>query len=192
MATTTTPKPKSARSVLVDLERREAEVAELEAKARDLGSESQSARNQIKVLNEERRKLIHREPALVDHRGRPTETIADNAILDVDKKLNACADAADLEAQHLHARQVADRAEQSVRDWTKSRTDALAEALAPMLRQHHTEAQARLDEAAEAVSGYSALARRFEVLTGQRLSAVEHLSGLHRLLKRNGVPQVGA
>jgi hypothetical protein len=194
MATATTQKPKAmpSQSVLTELEQREAAVAELAAAEREAGARARQAAEELKALRDERHRLLTREPGLFDHRGGANVDVENNPVTLVDEAIAKSADVGDLVAQYEHRKRLRSRGEQGVKDWTRARADALAEALAPMLNQQHIEAQARLDEAAEAVATLASLGRRYEVLTGGRLSGLEHLGNLVHLIERNGVPQVTA
>lgn len=191
-ATKTRTTTSATTGVLRDLEQREAAVAALAATEREAGARATQAAEELKALRDERHRLLMKEPGLFDHRGEANGDIEDNPVTLVDAAIAKSANVGDLQAQYEHAKRLSNRGEQGLKDWTRSHADELAEALRPALLQRHIEAQGPLDEATEAVAAYAALGRRFEVVTGQRLSALEHVSNLRLLLKRNAVPEVGA
>ena len=96
MTTATKAKPKSE---LTELERFEARWAKAAEEAKALGREHHTKLTRARELGDQRQRLTHRQPGLVDHHQQPLATINDNPVVQLDRETEALGDLADLRAQ---------------------------------------------------------------------------------------------
>jgi hypothetical protein len=116
-------------SVLDGLKERQQKWDKAQADASALGTEHGTKVKAAQALADERRRLVHRNPVLVDHLGAPVGP--DNPVGEIDKKLAELGDLQDLWAQVQHARKIAESARQSRDDFVVSHYSELLEAKRP-------------------------------------------------------------
>jgi hypothetical protein len=163
-ALTTATKTRPKADALAALAEREQAWADAKGEADRLGSEFDQKFRQAEALGDERRRLIHHEPGLVDHHGNPVAD--DNAAAAIDRQLTALGDLADLHAQADHARKLEERAKQAATDYTCAQLDALLAELQPQAEATATEVARCMAELAEASTAYLNMARRVDGLRG--------------------------
>jgi hypothetical protein len=113
-------------SVLEGLKDREQKWAKAQADASALARDHGAKIRRAQELNDERGRLIHRDPSLVDHLGVPVGP--DNPVGEIDKKIAALGDVEDLWRQVEHARRLEESAKQSWDDFVASHFWELIEA----------------------------------------------------------------
>src|SRR5687768_15244492 len=99
---TTKTQPKT--DILAELAKVEKRWAEAAAEASRLGTEHHTKVTRFRELQDERRRLIYREPGLVDHLGAPLG--ADNPIGKIDQEIARLGDLEDSQAKRQHAEEL--------------------------------------------------------------------------------------
>jgi hypothetical protein len=107
-ATKTPPKAPKARNPLTELDQLEQAWREAETRAGEASSKHAEAFNGHRELADQRRRLAHGDPNLVDHLGNPNPDIENNPIRQLDTEAEKLGDVADLQARKDHARRLAD------------------------------------------------------------------------------------
>jgi hypothetical protein len=128
---TTATRRRTKPDVLAGLKTRNQDWAKAKEAERTAAHEHGGTLARAKALSDERRKLIFREPGLVDHQGQPNPEVKDNRIVAIDRELAELGDLEDLAAKAAHARALERRAEQSWRDFACSHYWELIEASQP-------------------------------------------------------------
>jgi hypothetical protein len=96
------------------------------ADASALGTELATKLRQVQALADERRRLVHRDPTLVDHLGVPVGP--NNPVGKVDQEVEKLGDLQDLAQRAEHARQIERSAQQSWDDYVASHFSELLDA----------------------------------------------------------------
>jgi hypothetical protein len=180
---------------LGELEARELAHAEAKAHASELGSEFGAVSRQLQALHDERRKLVFRDPGLVDHHGQPNPDRKENPVAAVDAKIAELGDVEDLHARMVHARQLEQSAKQAAADFTASHLDELLAAVEPDAESASADVARAMDTLGEAAAAYLNLARRVDGWKGTdrarqhlRVPAIDTASDLVRMAEGYGVP----
>jgi hypothetical protein len=183
---TTATKPKT--DVLAGLAEREEAWADAKAEASQLGSELGLKTRDGEGLVDQRRRLVHHEPGLVDHQGNPNPAVKDNPVAAVDEQLTALGDLVDLRARVEHARALEERAKQSAHDFTASHFDEILGELEPQAEALVGDIVGCMAALADASNAYLNMARRVDGLKGtdrqrqhQRVPAIDTGSDLVNL-----------
>lgn len=188
MATATESKPKlTPATALAEFEKRQKLWDDAEQNVSDLSRELADLLTRTRQLHDERRKLAHRSPDLVNHLGHPVGK-ADNPIREIDKALNALDDLGEAQAKVDHARALANSKKQATADY--------AAAHAPLIRDGRRAQREELTVATNAAiaaardhvaaylnankgeQGFSALAGR----NPREVPGYEHSADLTRIL----------
>jgi hypothetical protein len=140
MATATRTEP----NVRAAFDEREAKYAEARAKASQLGSDFGIKLRRAQELHDERRRLAHKDPALVDHTGAPVSE--DNPVAAFDREIQELGDLEDLNQRAEHARKLEQSAKQSLDDY-------IATHFWELMETFQAEAQAVADSTNEAAKG---------------------------------------
>jgi hypothetical protein len=148
MATATRTKP----NVRAEFDEREAKYAKARAKASELGSDFGIKLRRARELHDERRRLAHKDPSLVDHTGAPVSE--DNPVAAVDREIQELGDLEDLNQRAEHARKLEQSAKQSLDDYTATHFWELMEAF-------EAEARAVADSTNEAAKGLAQELHRY-------------------------------
>ncbi len=151
MTTATKAKPKSE---LTELERFEARWAKAAEEAKALGHEHHTKLTRARELGDQRQRLTHRQPGLVDHHQQPLATINDNPVVQLDRETEALGDLADLGAQVEHARQLERVAKQDVQAYVAEHYTAILEALEAEGDRHAEALNAAIATVAEELERY--------------------------------------
>jgi hypothetical protein len=141
-----------APSVGDGLAEREQKLTEARAKASALATEHDTKMRQAQALADERRRLVYREPGLVDHLSAPLGP--DNPVGEVDKQIAVLGDLQDLALQVEHARQIERSAKQS---WD----DYVAAHYTELLKASREEAEVVAAEANEAARAFAGALNRY-------------------------------
>ena len=191
MTTATKTRPKA--NPLAELEARERAHAEAKATASELGSEWGAKVREYEALQDDRRRLVFRDPTLIDHHGNPAAD--DNPVAAIDAQIAELGDLPDLEARVHHARQIEQSAKQAKDDYTASHLDELLAALEPDAEAASAEVARAMAELGEAASAYLNMARRVDGWRGTdrtrqrlRVPAIDTASDLVRMAEGYGVP----
>jgi hypothetical protein len=186
MTTATRSRPKT--DVLAGLAEREDAWATAKAEASKLGSELGLKTREGEALVDQRRRLAHHEPGLVDHQGNPNPAVKDNPVAAIDSQLTALGDLVDLRARVEHARALEERAKQSAQDFTCSHLDEILVELEPDGQVLVAEVVRVMGEMHVAAADLLNMARRVEGLKGTdrqrlhlRVPAVDTASDLLNL-----------
>lgn len=181
-------KPKTPKGVLDELRTREAAWAKAEDESRRLSSEHGEKVRRYEALTDERRRLANREPALVDHRGAPSES--GNTIAKIDEAIAELGDLSDLAARAQHAQNLAGRAKQSATDYAAAHFNEVVEALQPEAEAIVAEVRERAEALTESAESYLGLVQRVEglrhgdrTLHGIRVPGLDEGAGLVRLMR---------
>jgi hypothetical protein len=134
------------------LAEREQKLTEARAEASALGSEHSTKLKQAQALADERRRLVHRDPELVDHLGAPLGP--DNAVGKIDQELAKLGDLEDLGRRVEHTRQIERSAKQS---WD----DYVAAHYTELLKASREEAETVVAEANEAARAFADKLNRY-------------------------------
>jgi len=116
---------------LAQLEQLEQTHAEAKAEADKIGREAYAKQRRASELTEERRRLVHRSPGLVDHRDQPLASIKSNPIAAIDAEIEKLGDLADEAAKAAHAGRLAARAEADIRGHVSEHFAAIVAAELP-------------------------------------------------------------
>jgi hypothetical protein len=162
---TTATKTRPTTDVLAALAEREQVWADAKAEASRLGSEFGVKSREAEALRDQRRRLIHDEPGLVDHTGQPAAG-KDNPVKRIDSELAALGDLPDLAAQVQHARQLEERAKQATNDYVAAHLDEILSALGPEANAAVAEVARCMADLAAAAGSYLGMARRVDGLRG--------------------------
>ena len=177
-----------------------AELAELEAalaKATEqsnvIGQELRSSQEEVDVLLDHRRRLVHSDPELVNHRGEPTKAKG-NPVGQVDKKL-AEYDLEDLRARYDHARALERKAQQRVYDHLQAHYGDVIDAFRPEAEQAAEDVRVAVAAAYDSVEAWLNTWRRGVGLThpmadidGRDVPGTEHASALLKALRGVELP----
>jgi len=165
--------------VLAELKQLEAAWADAERHARAASVEHYSTLNRARELVDERQRVAHRDPTLVDHQGNPAEP--GNPIAKLDAQLGELGDLEELAARARHAAEVAAKCKADAYAFIGPNFERIVEAL-------HDEAVARR---AAVQAAATALADEAEAYLGfaQRVDA---LRASDRRLARTRVPAIEA
>ena len=191
---TTATKPRQT-DPLAELEAREKAWAEAKATAAGLGSEFGAVSRQLQALQDQRRRLVFHQPALVDYHGQPNPDVDDNPVAAVDAQIAELGDLEDLHARMLHARQLEQSAKQAKDDYTVAHLDELFAAFGPDAEALVAEVVGLMAELGAGASEYLGMAQRVNALKGTdparrhlRVPAIDVASDLVRMAERFGTP----
>lgn len=182
------PTTKTKPNALGQLEKLEAVAAEKQAEAREIGRKLTDAENRHTALTDERNRLIHRDPRLVDHHGAP---VGKNAVHKIDAELAKLPDLGELTGQVVHARSVEAAARQDVEEFIREHYAELAEAFGPAGREVVAAVVEAVNIVREALDDYLDMHRRSSGLTHPVQGITSHVvpgldeaSDLKRILDR--------
>lgn len=193
MSAATKTRPKAG--PLSELKARESAWADAKAHASELGSAFGAVSRQFEALQDQRRRLVFRDPGLVDHTGSANPDRKENPVANIDAQVAELGDVEDLHARMLHARQLEQSAKQAAQDFTASHLDELLAALEPEAEAASAEVARAMAQLGEAASAYLNLARRVDGWRGTdrtrqqlRVPAIDTASDLVRMADSYGVP----
>jgi hypothetical protein len=162
---TTATRTRAKASALAGLAEREDAWAKAKAEASRLGSELGDKVRHAQTLHDERQRLTHHEPGLIDHQGNPTDA-KDNPVAAIDKQLAALGDLPDLQARYDHARRLEESGKQSSDDYAAAHLDAILAELEPQAEAKRDRIVAAMAMPADAASDYLGMAQRVTALNG--------------------------
>lgn len=136
--------PKTKQDAYTQLQALEAEQAERSDASRAAGKAAREAAERRKLLTAERRRLIIRDPTLVNHREEPVD--AGNAVGQIDKEIATAVDPGDAQAKYEHAKRVEAHGREQVREFQRVNVNALLDGF----RSEAEAAASRVNLAAEA------------------------------------------
>jgi hypothetical protein len=182
VTTATKAKAPKAPDLLAEVDRLERAWREAEAKAKDAGTKHAQAFNRHTELADQRRRLAHREPHLVDHLGQPNPDITDNPVKAIDAEIAKLGDVNDLLARRDHARRLTEAAKQDWAGLVAEHFTEIVSALEPEAEAKVAAVQAAGEQLAAAVNDWLLMHARAVELT----TAVAHVDG--RSVPDNGGP----
>jgi hypothetical protein len=160
---------------LSELEAREEKAEKARAEANAAGAGAEGKRQMIAALEEEKRRLYQEDPSSFDHRGNPLK--ASSPAGKIATELGKL-DFGDALARYEHAKQIAESAEQSCRDFCIAHYAELLEAVEPQAEAAAAEVE-RCGQALHAAAiKYLALAQRIDGWRGaaaQRDTDLRHI-----------------
>jgi hypothetical protein len=186
MTTPTKPKLTPAKA-LAEFLKREAAWGEGEAEVRRRSRELADALTRSRALHDERRKLIHRNPQLVNHLDEPIGR--DNPITAIDREMKQIGDLPEFEAKAAHAKRLATSAKQAAADYIAAHYPLVIEGRREEAERVTANANEKLAETRTAAAEYLGLVQSligWTVLAQRNPRDVPHLDGaaeLSRLLK---------
>lgn len=197
-ATATATKTKSD-DPLVELQRLEDASGKVKGLADRLSRDHYSKLLRHRDLQDERRRLIHREPGLVDHTSAPIDE--ENAIASLDREIAGLGDLDDLGAQKDHAGLLAVRANETVRAYVKENYASVIRDLRGQGEARAAAANAGASVAREEAMAYVNFCNRVANLVhivGGDTRSVPGMDAAHELAKANDgwdlplpLPEVG-
>ncbi len=190
MPTATKAKPKSE---LTELGRFEAKWAKAAEEAKALGREHHTKVTRAQELGDQRQRLTHRQPGLVDHHQQPLASIKDNPVVQLDRETEALGDLADLGAQVEHARQLERVAKQDVQAYVAEHYTAILEALEAEGDRHAEALNAAIATVAEELERYIGHCQRLAglatmVRADTRVSGLDQASAVARQMRDWNLP----
>ena len=193
MTTATKTRPKA--DSLAELQARERAHSEAKAHASELGSEWGAKSREYEALQDHRRRLVYRNPALVDHHGNADPDVEDNPVAAIDAQVAGLGDLGDLQARVHHARRLEQSAKQAADDFTCAHLDELFAAAVPEAEAMSAEVARVMAQLGERGTAYLNLARRIDRWKGTdrtrqhlRVPAIDVASDLVRMAEGYGVP----
>jgi hypothetical protein len=160
--TTATPTRRKA-DPLTELHRREQAIEKARKQDRRDGRDLANKVQRSRELHDERRRLIHREPGLVDHLGNPVDK--KNPIAEIDREIASLGDLTEAQAKYEHAKALLVRAEQSLRDYVAAHIEAILDGTRPESQTITDELNAAIANAREKADAYLGHVQRCEQLT---------------------------
>ncbi len=185
MTTATKAKPKSE---LTELERFEAKWAKAAEEAKALGHEHHTKITRAQELGDQRQRLTHRQPGLVDHHQQPLASIKDNPIVQLDQETEALGDLADLRAQVEHARQLERVAKDDTQAYVAEHYTGILEALEAEGDGHAEALNAAIGDLAEMLERYINHSKRLAGLAAlvradTRVSGLDEAAAVARQMR---------
>lgn len=167
---TTATRPKDVLAELKAVEKRWTEAA---AEASRIGTEHHTKVTRFRALHDERHRLIHRDPRLVDHLDAPVGP--DNPVGKIDQELAKVGDLGDSEAKRNHADELERVAKQDAHAFLAENFWPLMEALRPEAERMAATVHQRIEAVAEAVESYLAFVQRVQAYTVPIQGVTTHL-----------------
>ena len=186
-------KDKKRTSAMDQLLQLEDEVNKARQLSVEAGSTLKRNTDEANALLDERRRLAHQDPKLVDHRGMPSG-VANNPIEEIDKRLREY-DLEDDHARYEHAKRLLAQAEDEVRAFIPPVFWQLVEAVTPEAEQAAEDVRAAMAEAHAAVERYIDVYRRVLGLTapmaevdGRDIPGLDHAAVLAKAVREIELP----
>ncbi|MEK6327590.1 MAG: hypothetical protein AABM66_08745 [Actinomycetota bacterium] len=162
-----------SKDVLAQLKAVEKRWADAQAEASRLGTEHHQKVQRFRELHDERHRLIHREPSLVDHTGQPVK--ADNPVGQIDQAIADLGDPEDSQARSQHADELARVAKEEAHQFFAENFWSIMDCLRSDGERAQTAVDQRIAATAEAVDAYLHFVQRLQAYTVPMQGITTHL-----------------
>lgn len=179
--------------VLAELAKLETAHAERARTASSLGTKHGLAVKRAEALHDARRRLVHRQPGLVDHTGLPLEK--GNPVAKIDAELVALGDLDDLLRQRDHCRRLEEVARLDCKEFRASNFEAVLAAYEPAAEAAREKVQSSIAATITAAGDYRGMVDKCAALVAANpnvdargVVALDPISDLIRSLRGRELP----
>ena len=176
MPTATATRKRKTASALEQVHEREAAWKAAQDEATTQGRAAADAVERSRALHDERRRLVHREPGLVDHLNQPLDK--DGPIAALDKEIGELGDLAERQARYDHSRRLTDRAKQSWQDYVAGHLPEIVDELRPEAEAVTETTNGLIAAAHRGAAEYLGFVRRVEGYVGAAKRDTRSVPGL--------------